>query len=71
MKFVDEARIHVKAGKGGDGSASFARARKLDAAMQAFIEDERRRAYRPGAKASKKKARPPAADAAEDAADSY
>lgn len=25
MKFVDEARIHVKAGKGGDGSASFRR----------------------------------------------
>ena len=25
MKFVDEATIHVKAGKGGDGSASFRR----------------------------------------------
>ena len=25
MKFVDEASIHVTAGKGGDGSASFRR----------------------------------------------
>ena len=25
MKFVDEASIHVRAGKGGDGSASFRR----------------------------------------------
>ncbi len=61
--------------QGDDGTASFARARKLNPRIERFIADERRRAYRPGSKSSRKKtpkAKPAAAaDAQENASDPY